>query len=98
MAFKSDNAFESELVRMLNFVEALKKDITTLMATHKTLPLKDKILLIQKIQRSFKATQKFISEAKKEKNLNIAISFKLDNVKNKAISLNNLWRKVEEDL
>lgn len=98
MAFRSDNAFESELVRMLRFLELLKKEINQLMSTHKTLPIKDKVLLIQKIQRDFKYIQAFIYTAKKEKNLNTAINFKLDNVKSKALSLSNLWRKVEEKL
>ncbi len=95
MGFRSNNPFEQELVKMLTTIERLKKDINQLMNTYKILPIKDKILMIQKIQVDFKSIKSFIQKAKQEKNMNTAVAFKLDNVKNKTMSLINLWRKVE---
>lgn len=96
--FKSDNPFEIELNKMLVFMENLKKIQTTFMATHTTLPTKDRILMIQKIQKDHKALAEFINKSKEEENFNSGIKFKLGNLKSRYESLAALWRKIERTL
>ena len=95
MAFVSDNAFEIELNKVLGAAEVLKKDQTIFMSTHHTLPIKEKVLRIQKIQNEQRQIAAFIEKGKLQENYNSGIKFKYENLKQKYSSLMVLWRKIE---
>ena len=98
VAFRSDNPFELELSKNLTFLQSLKKEVTVFMSNHKTLPIKDRVLAIQKIQRDFKTIQSFIEKSKSEEINNSGIKFRLEGLKNSLISLQVLWAKMEKTL
>lgn len=93
--FVTDNAFEIELNKMLTAIEELKKEQTAFMSTHHVLPVKEKVLKIQKIQADQKRIHSFIEKSKQEENFNSGIKFKYENLKAKFSSLMVLWRKIE---
>jgi hypothetical protein len=95
-AFVTDNPFEIELQKTIQFCEAIKRNQTILMSTGKTLPQKEKLLLIQKIQNSHKQIAQFLEKSKQQENYNSGIRFKLENLKQKFSVLQQQWRKIDD--
>src|SRR5258708_2214468 len=96
--FVTDNAFEIELNKTLQFAETLKRDQTALMNTFMQLPQKEKVLTIQKIQNGHKQIAQFIEKAKQQELYNSGIKFKIENLKQKLSALQSLWKKVENKI
>lgn len=98
MALPQPENIEIKLNQTLENIERLKKTITLFMNTYKTMQPKDRAKAIQDIQKNLRELDNFIVSLRTEKRMNTAMSFKVENIKNKTSSLHNLWRRVEEKL
>jgi hypothetical protein len=98
VAITTDHAIEAELNTKILQIEEIKKHISILSNSGKTLPQKEKAQLLRIIQTSLQQLSTFLQQTKLTDIHNSGIKFKFENLQEKFLSLNNLWRKTETKL
>jgi hypothetical protein len=92
---KSDNPLDGEIKRMKSSLGQLEQKVNRFMNTFTGLPAKERALLLNEIQVSFRQIGVFIDSFPLATQFNAGTRFSFDNLKQSFGTLVGRWRKFE---